>query len=113
MTNEQDLFHLMVWGCTREGMSEMATVTRAALLDDESLMLVTKGAIATESMPPGFVRFLTDEEMIAKNLHFVIPSLTIKVGRKWNTCQSARQEKAVPYYRQFDKRKIGSGLINS
>jgi len=106
MTNEQDISHLKIWGCSREGMSAMGAVEKAALLDDESVILVTKGAIAAESMPPGFVRFLTDEEMLARNLHFAIPSLTARVGRKWNPGQPARQEKTVPYYRQFENHRF-------
>lgn len=60
--------HYMVWGTTREGMSEMGRVGKAAFVEGGQIMLVTVGAIQRGDMPPGFQRFLTDAEFAEEGL---------------------------------------------
>lgn len=100
------LQHMKVWGPAREGMSVMSSIAKIALVDDETLMLVSRGAMANSSLPPGFIRFLTEVEIADRGLQSYIPELAMRVGRKWNSAQPVYQRRPAPYYRQFDKRKF-------
>ena len=101
-----DFQHVKVWGLSREGMSVMSAIAKVALLDDESLMLVSRGAVAKGSLPPSFVRFLSEGEIIERGLQSFIPELVMRENRKWNPGHPVYQKKPAPYYRQFDKRKF-------
>lgn len=98
--------HMMVWGSSREGMSAISSIAKIALLDDEALMLVSCGAVARDSLPPGFVRFLSEDEIIERGLQSYIPELMARIGRKRNPSHPVCLQKPTPYYGQFDKRKF-------
>lgn len=98
--------HIPIWASTRAGMSGLPTIAKIAVLDDESLMGVSQHAVAIDSLPPGFVRYLSDDEIIERELQFTLPEHAMRVDHKWNPGYSVDQQKSVPYYRQFDKRKF-------
>lgn len=71
MTDTNNLLpHIMIWGSSRDGMSAMSSIAKIALLDNGSLMLVSQGAVVRNSLPPGYVRFLSDAEIIERGLQW-------------------------------------------
>lgn len=52
-----------VCGSTREGMSANGDIKKAAYVADGSVVLMTAGAVKRNNLPPGFWRFLSDDEM--------------------------------------------------
>jgi hypothetical protein len=60
--HDGDVRHTLLWGGTREGMSEAGKPVKAALMPDGNIMLISQGAVERGSMPPGIERMLTDEE---------------------------------------------------
>lgn len=105
--------HFVVWGSTRDGMSAGGYIAQAALLNDGQIMLVTGGSVSRNEMPPGFVRFLSEEERREQNIMVTIDWR--RVGRKWNSGKTfgssadrlvphRTKVKTEPYYRKYDKR---------
>ena len=67
-----DTKHFMIWEATRAGMSRASSKFKAAYVDD-SIMLISASAAERNEMPPGFVRFLTEEECEAEGIsEFVV-----------------------------------------
>lgn len=63
-----------MWGSAREGMSAWGHSVKAAYLDDGSIVLISAGAVERNEMPPGFVRFLTEEECEAEGISELVVS---------------------------------------
>lgn len=59
--------HFAIWGSTGEGMTIGGGHCKAAYVDN-SIMMISAGAIERDHMPPGFVRFLTEEECEAEGI---------------------------------------------
>lgn len=53
--------HFMLWGSSREGMSANGESAKAAYVDGQ-VMLISRGAVERNALPPGFQRFLTSAE---------------------------------------------------
>lgn len=71
--------HLKIWGSNREGMSEQghqidvienvtSQASLLAALDDGQVMLITRGAIELNILPPGFVCYIAPKETGGHNV---------------------------------------------
>lgn len=107
--------NILIWGSTREGMSVQGNIAAIALLESGLQMLITKGSLDKNSMPPGFVRLLTEEEVRATPYSYLVYGLKdmfarvtdrgatsaeiLRAGRKQNSAPLAGKQK--PHWHKF------------
>lgn len=66
--------HKLVWDSTRHGMSSKTVPVRAAFVENGAIILVSSEAGKSDSLPPGFQRYLTNDELSSEGLSYLCES---------------------------------------